>query len=314
MNFSPMLIRNTQIPFAAFDMLHGMIAQPKIDGVRLCFMRPEEGSAEQSSLNRLRIWTRSNQKISPRLYRILDEVLPDYTGGGIVDGELVYKNDCAATTGILHSKTVDIDPEQLRFYAFDYVIPQPFSNELCNGALESRLHTLDGLASLDSWVFYPNNIVRVLPHWKHRTAKESLGHAAGYCESWGLPLEGFVLKPSWSSYVCGRRLDGSLKYKVSEELTGVIRAVHPQVGQDHVAKDLAGIIVVQVGEGKNAAIVNVTASCDNVLRAKIMEHAQHIVGYPITFRVFACPSGDTVTAALRMPRYVSGLEWLLKLK
>ena len=123
-----------------------------------------------------------------------------------------------------------------------------------------------------------------------------------------------MLKPSWSSYVCGRRLDGSFKYKVSEELTGVIRAVDPQVGQDHIAKDLAGIIVVQVGEGKSAAIVNVTASCDNVLRAKIMEHAQHIIGYPITFRVFACPSGDTVTAALRMPRYVSGLEWLLKLK
>lgn len=314
MNFSPMLIRNTPVTTEMLDKLHGMIAQPKIDGVRLCFMRPEEGSAEQSSLNRLRIWTRSNQKISPRLYRILDEVLPDFTGGGIVDGELVYKNDCAATTGILHSKTIDIDPEQLRFYAFDYVIPQPCSDKLCDGALESRLHTLDGLATLDSWVFYHNNIVQVLPHWKHRTAKESLGYAAGYCETFGLPLEGFVLKPSWSSYVCGRRLDGSFKYKVSEELTGVIRAVHPQVGQDHIAKDLAGIIVVQVGEGKSAAIVNVTASCDNVLRAKIMEHAQHIVGYPITFRVFSCPSGDTVTAALRMPRYVSGLEWLLKLK
>lgn len=314
MNFSPMLIRNTQVTTEMLDKLQGMIAQPKIDGVRLCFMRPEEGSAEQSTLNRLRIWTRSNQKISPRLYSILDEVLPDYTGGGIVDGELVYKNDCAATTGILHSKTIDIDPEQLHFYAFDFIIPQPFSTELCDGTLESRLHTLDQLASLDSWVFSMNNIVRVLPHWQHHSAKESLGHAAGYCEAWGLPLEGYVLKPRLSSYVCGRRLDGSFKYKVSEELTGVIRAVHPQVGQDHIAKDLAGIIEVQVGDGKNAATVNVTASCDNALRAKIMEHAQDIVGRTITFRVFACPSGDTVTAAMRMPRYVSGLEWLLNLK
>ena len=312
MNFSPMLIRNTQIPFAAFDMLQGMIAQPKIDGVRLCFMRPEEGSAEQSSLNRLRIWTRSNQKISTRLYRILDEVLPDYTSGCIVDGELVYKNDCAATTGILHSKNVDIDPEQLRFYAFDIVDPKEHLG--CPKRLTDRLAELDELSSMDAWVFSPNNIAQVLPHWQHHTAKESLGHAAGYCEAWGLPLEGFVLKPQHSPYTRGHRLDGSFKYKVSEELTGVIRAVHPQVGQDHVAKDLAGIIVVQVGEGKSAAIVNVTASCDNALRAKIMEHAQHIVGYPITFRVFACPSGDTVTAALRMPRYVSGLEWLLKLK
>ena len=129
-----------------------------------------------------------------------------------------------------------------------------------------------------------------------------------------MPLEGYVLKPRSSSYVCGRRLDGSFKYKVSEELTGVIRTVHPQVGQDHIAKDLAGIIEVQVGDGKDAAIVNVTASCDNVLRAKIMEHANDIVGRTITFRVFACPSGDTVTAALRMPRYVSGLEFLLNLK
>lgn len=309
MNFSPMLIRNTQVPVVALDKLQSMIAQPKIDGVRLCFMRPEEGSAEQSTLNRLRIWTRSNQKISPRLYRILDKVLPDYTGGGIVDGELVYKNDCAATTGILHSKTIDIDTEQLRFYAFDYIEPDQAPKSLTD-----RLAALDQLASLDTWVFSPNNIVQVLPHWQHHSTKESLGHAAGYCEAWGLPLEGYVLKPRLSSYVCGRRLDGSFKYKVSEELTGVIRAVYPQVGQDHIAKDLAGIIVVQVGEGKNAAIVNVTASCDNALRAKIMEHASHIVGYPITFRVFACPSGDTVTAAMRMPRYVSGLEWLLNLQ
>ena len=309
MNFSPMLIRNTPVTTAMLDKLQGMIAQPKIDGVRLCFMRPEEGSAEQSSLNRLRIWTRSNQKISPRLYRILDEVLPRYTGGGIVDGELVYKNDCAATTGILHSKTIDIDPEQLRFYAFDYIEPDQAPKSLTD-----RLAALDQLATLDSGVFYQNTIVKVLPHWQHHSAKESLEHAAGYCEACGLPLEGYVLKPRLSSYACGRRLDGSFKYKVSEELTGVIRAVHPQVGQDHIAKDLAGIIEVQVGEGKDAAIVNVTASCDNALRAKIMEHASHIIGYPITFRVFACPSGDTVTAALRMPRYVSGLEFLLNLK
>ena len=309
MNFSPMLIRNTPVTTAMLDKLQGMIAQPKIDGVRLCFMRPEEGSAEQSSLNRLRIWTRSNQKISPRLYRILDEVLPRYTGGGIVDGELVYKNDCAATTGILHSKTIDIDPEQLRFYAFDYIEPDQKPKLLAD-----RLIELDQLASLDSWVFSQNTIVNVLPHWQHHSAKESLELAAGYCESWGLPLEGYVLKPRSSSYVCGRRLDGSFKYKVSEELTGIIRAVHPQVGQDHIAKDLAGIIEVQVGDGKDAAIVNVTASCDNALRAKIMEHANDIVGRTITFRVFACPSGDTATAALRMPRYVSGLEFLLNLK
>ena len=309
MNFSPMLIRNTPVTTAMLDKLQGMIAQPKIDGVRLCFMRPEEGSAEQSSLNRLRIWTRSNQKISPRLYRILDEVLPRYTGGGIVDGELVYKNDCAATTGILHSKTIDIDPEQLRFYAFDYIEPD-YKPKL----LTDRLIELDQLTSLDSWVFSQNTIVKVLPHWQHHSAKESLEHAAGYCEAWGLPLEGYVLKPRSSSYVCGRRLDGSFKYKVSEELTGVIRAVHPQIGQDHIAKDLAGIIEVQVGDGKDAATVNVTASCDNALRAKIMEHANDIVGRTITFRVFACPSGDTVTAALRMPRYVSGLEFLLNLK
>ena len=309
MNFSPLLIRNTPVTTAMLNKLQGMIAQPKIDGVRLCFMRPEEGSAEQSSLNRLRIWTRSNQKISPRLYCILDEVLPRYTGGGIVDGELVYKNDCAATTGILHSKTIDIDPAQLRFYAFDYIEPDQAPK-----LLTDRLIELDKLASLDSWVFSPNTIVQVLPHWQHHSAKESLEHAAGYCEAWGLPLEGYVLKPRSSSYVCGRRLDGSFKYKVSEELTGVIRAVHPQVGQDHIAKDLAGIIEVQVGDGKDAAIVNVTASCDNALRAKIMEHANDIVGRTITFRVFACPSGDTVTAALRMPRYVSGLEFLLNLK
>lgn len=309
MNFSPMLIRNTPVATKMLDKLQGMTAQPKIDGVRLCFMRPEEGNAEQSTLNRLRIWTRSNQKISPRLYRILDEVLPDYTGGGIVDGELVYKNDCAATTGILHSKTIDIDPEQLRFYAFDYIEPDQAPKSLTD-----RLAALDQLAALDIWVFSPNNIVQVLPHWQHCLAKESLEHAAGYCEAWGLPLEGYVLKPRSSSYVCGRRLDGSFKYKVSEELTGVIRAVHPQVGQDHIAKDLAGIIEVQVGEGKDAAIVNVTASCDNILRAKIMEHAQDIVGCTITFRVFACPSGDTATAALRMPRYVSGLEFLLNFK
>lgn len=306
MNFSPMLIRNTQVPVVALDMLQGMIAQPKIDGVRLCFMRPEEDSAEQSTLNRLRIWTRSNQKISPRLYHILDEVLPDYTGGGIVDGELVYKNDCAATTGILHSKNIDIDPEQLRFYAFDYIEPDQAPKSLTD-----RLAALDQLAALSCWVFQTDCIARVLPHWQHHSAKESLGHAAGYCEAWGLPLEGYVLKPRLSSYVCGRRLDGSFKYKVSEELTGVIRAVHPQVGQDHIAKDLAGIIEVQVSEGKDAAIVNVTASCDNALRAKIMEHAKDIVGRTITFRVFACPSGDTVTAAMRMPRYVSGLEFLL---
>lgn len=309
MNFSPMLIRNTQVPIAALDMLQGMIAQPKIDGVRLCFMRPEEGSAEQPTLNRLRIWTRSNQKISPRLYRILDEVLPDYTGGGIVDGELVYKNDCAATTGILHSKTINIDPEQLRFYAFDYIEPDQVPKSLTD-----RLDALDQLAALSCWVFQIGGIAHVLPHWNHHSAKESLGHAAGYCEAWGLPLEGYVLKPRLSSYVCGRRLDGSFKYKVSEELTGVIRAVHPQVGQDHIAKDLAGIIEVQVGDGKDAATVNVTASCDNALRAKIMEHAQDIIGRTITFRVFACPSGDTMTAAMRMPRYVSGLEWLLNLK
>ena len=312
MNFSPMLIRNTPVTTAMLDKLQGLIAQPKIDGVRLCFMRPEEGSAEQSTLNRLRIWTRSNQKISTRLYRILEKVLPGYTGGGIVDGELVYKNDCAATTGIMHSKNIDIDPEQLCFYAFDIVDPREGPGH--SKCLTERLAMLDDLSTLDSWVFSPNNIVQVLPHWQHHSAKESLERATEYCEAWGLPLEGYVLKPRASSYVCGRRLDGSFKYKVSEELTGVIRAVHPQVGQDHIAKDLAGIIEVQVGDGKDAAIVNVTASCDNALRAKIMAHAQGIVGRTITFRVFSCPSGDTATAALRMPRYVSGLEFLLNLK
>lgn len=309
MNFSPMLIRNTPVTTVMLDKLQGMIAQPKIDGVRLCFMRPEEGSAEQSSLNRLRIWTRSNQRISSKLYRILDEVLPGYTGGGIVDGELVYKNDCAATTGILHSKTIDIDPEQLRFYAFDYIEPDQAPKSLTD-----RLASLGDLATLDTWVFQKNAITQVLPHWQHRTAKESLERAAGYCEAWGLPLEGYVLKPRSSMYVCGRRLDGSFKYKVCEELTGTVLAVHPQVGQDHIAKDLAGILEVQVGSGADAAIVNVTASCDNALRAAIMEHADRAVGTSITFRVFACPSGDTVTAALRMPRYVSGLEFLLNFK
>lgn len=312
MNFSPMLIRNTPVTTEMLDKLQGMIAQPKIDGVRLCFMRPEEGSAEQSTLNRLRIWTRSNQKISTRLYRILEKVLPDYTGGYLIDGELVYKNDCAATTGIMHSKNIDIDPEQLRFYAFDIVDPSEGPGH--SKRLVERLAMLDDISTLDAWVFSMNNIVQVLPHWQHHSAKESLERAAGYCEAWGLPLEGYVLKPQRSPYTRGHRLDGSFKYKVSEELTGVIRAVHPQVGQDHIAKDLAGIIEVQVGDGKDAATVNVTASCDNALRAKIMEHAQDIVGRTITFRVFACPSGDTVTAAMRMPRYVSGLEWLLNLK
>lgn len=299
MNFSPMLIRNTPVTENMLNRLQGLIAQPKIDGVRLCFMRPEEGSAEQSSLNRLRIWTRSNQKISTRLYRILDEVLPSYTGGGIVDGELVYKNDCAATTGILHSKTVYIDPDALRFFAFDIVNPagepKPFAE---------RLAELDDLSTVESFTW---SHARVLPHWPHRTAQESFGRAAEYCDAWGLPFEGYVLKPRSSTYVCGRRLEGSYKYKVCEELTGTVLAVHPQVGQDHIAKDLAGIIEVQCGD----ATVNVTASCDNALRAKIMEHANRAVGTSIVFRVFSCPSGGTATAALRMPRYVSGLEFLL---
>lgn len=306
MNFSPMLIRNTPVTESMLNRLQGLIAQPKIDGVRLCFMRPEEGSAEQSSLNRLRIWTRSNQRISPRLYRILDEVLPSYTSGAIIDGELVYKNDCAATTGILHSKSVDIDPSALRFFAFDFIEPDGEPKPLVE-----RLAELDDINTVESFTW---SQAVVLPHWQHRTAQESYKRAAEYCEAWGLPFEGYVLKPRNSLYVCGRRLEGSFKYKVCEELTGVVLAVFPQVGQDHIAKDLAGIIKVQVGEGRDAAVVNVTASCDNVLRAKIMEHASHLVGYPVTFRVFSCPSGDTATAALRMPRYVSGLEFLLNFK
>lgn len=309
MNFAPMLIRNIPVTESMLNRLQGLIAQPKIDGVRLCFMRPEEGSAEQSSLNRLRIWTRSNQRISPRLYHILDEVLPRYTCGDIIDGELVYKNDCAATTGILHSKSIDIDPTQLRFYAFDIInadgTPQHF---------EDRLHALNDLATLDAWMFSPRSCATVLPHWHHRTARESYDIAAEYSSAWGLPFEGYVLKPRSSMYACGRRLEGSFKYKVCEELTGTVLAVHPQVGQDHVAKDLAGILEVQVGSGADAAIVNVTASCDNVLRAAIMEHADRVIGTSITFRVFSCPSGATTTAALRMPRYVSGLEFLLNLK
>lgn len=309
MNFSPMLIRNTPVTESMLNRLQGLIAQTKIDGVRLCFMRPEEGSAEQSSLNRLRIWTRSNQRISSKLYHILDEVLPRYTGGDIVDGELVYKNDCAATTGIMHSKTIDINPAQLRFYAFDIInsdgTPQCFVD---------RLHALDDLAALDAWRFSPQSCATVLPYWHHRTARESYDIAAEYSAAWGLPFEGYVLKPRSSMYACGRRLEGSFKYKVCEELTGVIRAVHPQVGQDHIAKDLAGILEVQVGSGADAATVNVTASCDNVLRAAIMEHADRVMGTPITFRVFSCPSGATTTAALRMPRYVSGLEFLLNMK
>lgn len=308
MNFAPMLIRNTPVTESMLNRLQGLIAQPKIDGVRLCFMRPEEGTTEQSSLNRLRIWTRSNQRISPRLFSILDSVLPRYTGGAIIDGELVYKNDCAATTGTLHSKTVDIDPAHLRFYAFDIIGP----DMSCPSPLENRLHMLDDLSSLDAWVFSVGNIAAVLPHWQHRTAQESFERAAEYSSAWGLPFEGYVLKPRGSLYTCGRRLEGSFKYKVCEELTGVIRAVHPQVGQDHIAKDLAGILEVQVGAGKDAAIVNVTASCDNVLRAKIMANASRAVGTTITFRVFSCPSGATATASLRMPRYVSGLEFLLK--
>lgn len=300
-NFKPMLIRNVKVTPGQLDKLRGLVAQPKIDGVRLAIAVREKNDA-------LLFFSRSGQEISPAVKEALQDMLTNVLDRDqflqqIYDCELVYNKDCAATTGILHAKSKELEPGRLELYVFDTLQLDGQGRPCCFSSLPFRLMQLDMLRKnfIDPRVY-------VVPCWQHTGHTSSLMNATAFAERHALPLEGYVLKPEASAYVQGKRLDGSFKFKVSTETKAQVTAVLPQTDSQGNCKCLAGTLVCLIGDAE----VNVTVAADNTVRKTLWDRAGQITKDKptVTVELFDCQSGKG--NKFRMPRYVSGLEEYVK--
>ena len=297
LHFSPMLLRNVKMRPAQLDKLKGLVAQPKIDGVRLAICI--KSFAEEPMF-----FSRSGQEISTVVKEALTDMMSDVkhyylTNYQIYDCELVYDKDCAATTGILHAKHKELDPSKLELYIFDTIQLDGQDRPCCFSTLSFRMLQLDMISN----VFHDSRI-HVVPCWKHTGHDSSLQAAQKFADEHSLPFEGYVLKPENSQYLEGQRLPGSYKFKVSTEAKATVIAILPQTDSQGNCKHLAGTLVCKIGD----ASVNVTVAADNKVRKAIWDKAGQITKDKptITVELFDCQSGKD--NQFRMPRYVSGLE------
>jgi len=292
MLLEPMLIRNTKVTEAQLDKLKGLVAQPKLDGIRVVVYNYKDGFGDEFTVIR----TRGNKRLRPELEDWILKVLNGAEKNRFIDCELIYDNDCAATSGIAHSIHTTVDYDKLRLFVFDVV-------EIGNWQ-----EPLDGRLAKNTPA-----IINV-PSWKHRSFEDSYSLAKQWADLQGVVFEGFVLKPTNSVYQFGKRLEGSYKYKLQAEMDVVVEQVLPMEDMHGNDKPLAGyfVCILKGTNAKSGTKIRVTASCSNDLRTAIWNRAEDVVGKEIKIRYMDVQSGKSNTGLVRMPRYLSGLEFLLE--
>lgn len=293
MILEPMLIRNTKVTEAQLDRLKGLIAQPKLDGIRVVVYNYTDGFSNEYT----EVRTRGNKPLRRELEEWILKVLNGAEKNRFIDCELIYDNDCAATSGIAHSIHTTINYDKLRLFVFDVV-----ENSNRQEQLDSRL---------------ARNTPAIInvPSWKHVSFEDSYSLAKQWADLQGVVFEGFVLKPSNSVYQFGKRLDGSYKYKLQAEMDVVVEQVLPMEDMHGNDKPLAGYFVCRLKGPKGLSTgtrIRVTASCSNELRTAMWNRAEDVIGKEIKIRYMDVQSGKSNTGLVRMPRYLSGLEFLLE--
>lgn len=292
MILEPMLIRNTKVTEAQLDRLKGLVAQPKLDGIRVVVYNYKDGFGDEYTIIR----TRGNKQLRRELEDWILKVLNGAEKNRFIDCELIYDNDCAATSGIAHSIHTTVNYDKLRLFVFDVV------------ELNNKLEPLD-----ERLVRNTPAIINV-PSWKHRSFEDSYTLAKQWADLQGVVFEGFVLKPANSVYQFGKRLDGSYKYKLQAEMDVVVEQVLPMEDMHGNDKPLAGYFVCRLkgAAAKDGTKIRVTASCSNELRTAMWNRAEEVIGKEIKIRYMDVQSGKSNTGLVRMPRYLSGLEFLLE--
>ena len=292
MILEPMLIRNTKVTETQLDRLKGLIAQPKLDGIRVVVYNYKDGFGNEFTVVR----TRGNKQLRPELEDWILKVLNGAEKNRFIDCELIYDNDCAATSGIAHSIHTTVNYDKLRLFVFDVV------------ELDKLMEPLD-----ERLVRNTPAIINV-PSWNHMSFDDSYASAKQWADLQGVVFEGFVLKPANSFYQFGKRLDGSYKYKLQAEMDVVVEQVLPMEDMHGNDKPLAGYFVCRLkgAAAKGGAKIRVTASCSNELRTAMWNRAEEVIGKEIKIRYMDVQSGKSNTGLVRMPRYLSGLEFLLE--
>jgi ATP-dependent DNA ligase len=288
-----MLIRNTKVTESQLDRLRGLIAQPKLDGIRVVVYNYTDGFGNEYT----EIRTRGNKPLRKELEEWILKVLNGAEKNRFIDCELIYDNDCAATSGIAHSIHTTVNYDKLRLFVFDVV------------ELDNRQEPLDSRLARNTPA-----IINV-PSWKHVSFEDSYSLAKQWADLQGVVFEGFVLKPSNSVYQFGKRLDGSYKYKLQAEMEVVVEQVLPMEDMYGNDKPLAGYFVCRLKGPKGLSTgtrIRVTASCSNELRTAMWNRAEDVIGKEIKIRYMNVQSGKSNTGLVRMPRYLSGLEFLLE--
>lgn len=288
MILEPMLIRNTHVTEQQIDRLRGLIAQPKLDGIRVVVYNYKDGFGDEYT----EVRTRGFKPLRRELEEWILKVLNGAEKNRFIDCELIYDNDCAATAGIAHSIHTAINYNKLRLFVFDVVEIGNWQEPLLSRLAKNTPAIIN------------------VPSWNHKSFDDSYSLAKQWADLQGVVFEGFVLKPANSIYQFGKRLDGSYKYKLQAEMDCVIDSVQPQ--EDSLGNDklLAGFFICHPINAPTVRL-RVTASCSNELREIAYRKADKLKGTIITIRYMDVPSGKTTSGLVRMPRYISGLEYLL---
>lgn len=292
MILEPMLIRNTKVTEAQLDRLKGLVAQPKLDGIRVVVYNYKDGFGDEYT----EVRTRGNKRLRPELEDWILKVLNGAEKNRFIDCELIYDNDCAATSGIAHSIHTTVNYDKLRLFVFDVVELDRLQEQLADRLGRNTPAIIN------------------VPSWKHRSFEDSYNLAKQWADLQGVVFEGFVLKPANSVYQFGKRLDGSYKYKLQAEMDVVVEQVLPMEDMHGNDKPLAGYFVCRLkgASAKDGTKIRVTASCSNELRTAMWNRAEDVIGKEIKIRYMDVQSGKSNTGLVRMPRYLSGLEFLLE--
>lgn len=313
----PMLLDNTQYSEKLLDRIENNGVQPKIDGVRLLVGIGQDGTAQ--------VVTRSGKSIRKDVEEAIlnpfvkNTLLDLYAGCNVwLDCELVYDKDCASSAGVLHSKNTCIDFDKLELYVFDLMEQDADSGVLFDTEFVERLDNLKKIRwCVRAWDDRICCRVWLVPTWTHTSHKKSIELTSQWMKDVAkLPYEGYVLKRFNSVYEEGVRSKATIKYKVCDETELRIASVIAQEDTQGNEKDLAGVLVcwplaedsVPTDELKP---IRVTCSCPNELRRAILANEHSIVGRKIKVRFMPTKSGKQ-DGTLRMPRYIEGLEDLLK--
>ena len=293
MILEPMLIRNTKVTEAQLDRLKGLVAQPKLDGIRVVVYNYKDGFGNEYTVVR----TRGNKQLRRELEDWILKVLNGAEKNRFIDCELIYDNDCAATSGIAHSIHTTVNYDKLRLFVFDVVELDRLQEQLADRLGRNTPAIIN------------------VPSWKHRSFEDSYALAKQWADLQGVVVEGFVLKPVNSVYQFGKRLEGSYKYKLQAEMDVVVEQVLPMEDMHGNDKPLAGYFVCRLKGQKASSTgtrIRVTASCSNELRTAMWNRAEDVIGKEIKIRYMDVQSGKSNTGLVRMPRYLSGLEFLLE--